>query len=75
LVPRRAGTSLQGVLIGSARSFIGNATPVAGESSFVGIEAVNPRYCKFAIRLSSADFGGRVSDSGSVPNGSSTMFN
>lgn len=32
------------------------------------------RYRRLAIRLSKADFGGRVSDSGSVASGSSTTF-
>ena len=32
------------------------------------------RYPRLAIRLSSADFGGRVSDSGNVASGSSTTF-
>ena len=31
-------------------------------------------YCRFAISASRADFGGLVSDSGSVARGSSTMF-
>ena len=30
-------------------------------------------YCRLAINASSADFGGRVNDSGSVARGSSTM--
>ena len=33
-----------------------------------------PNYCRFAIKLSSAAFEGRVSDSGSVASGSSTKF-
>lgn len=31
-------------------------------------------YCRFAIKASSADFGGRVNVSGNVASGSSTMF-
>jgi hypothetical protein len=31
-------------------------------------------YCRFAINVSSADFGGRVSDSGNVASGWSTTF-
>ena len=36
--------------------------------------AIALRYCKFAIRLSSACFGGRVRLSGNVASGSSTTF-
>ena len=34
----------------------------------------DPNYCRFTIKLASASFEGRVSDSGSVASGSSTKF-
>ncbi len=48
--------------------------PAQGDAPVIGSRFSTSIYCKFAIKLSSADLGGRVSDSGSVASGSSTTF-
>ena len=39
------------------------------------VPVIDKPYCRFFIKVSSADFGGRVNSSGSVASGSSTMLN
>lgn len=78
--PMRSSSVLYGMASGSvlknAHCVNKPGAPKTDSPAYAGLfrEPLKMSYCRLAISASSADFGGRVSDSGSVANGSSTRL-